>query len=190
MGHLFDFHDAGGQGGGHGDHGGGDHGAYGFKGVGSGKVTHSDTTLPTFHFPLFSPLALATFFAAIGGYGLMTSLGFAMSDGSSVTASVIAALITSYAVTYFAWKVMRGSIGTSTIRLEDLVGRTGEVLTSIPAGGVGEIAVRTGTERYLGLAREESGGEIARGAGVTVKELSGTTLIVSETKHENQRGGS
>lgn len=177
LGHLLDFgsHD-GAAGDGGGAHTAGGH--YGVDQSGHGEVTAGDSVAAAFHFPFFSPLALATLSAAIGGLGLVARFGLRLADGPSLLVAVPAALAITYLVTWAAWRVASGSRGTSAIRGEALVGAPAEVLTPIPAGGVGEAAALVSGQRFAGPAREEEGREVPRGASVTVVRLSGSTLIV------------
>jgi membrane protein implicated in regulation of membrane protease activity len=177
LGHLVDFgsHDVG-------AHSGGDaHSAsadYGVDHSGHGDATAGDGVAAAFHFPFFSPLALATLAAAIGGLGLVARFGFRLEDGPSLLVAVPGALVVTYLVTWAAWRVASGSRGTSTISAEALVGVPAEILTPIPAGGVGEAAAFVSGQRFAGPAREVDGREVPRGASVTVVRLSGATLIV------------
>lgn len=174
LGHLSDF-----------GHGGETSGAaghatesYGLDHSGHGDASASTHGGAEFHFPFFSPLALATLCAAVGGYGLITRHGFELSEGRSLMVAVPAALATAYAITYSAWRVVRGSSGSSAIRLADLADAQGEVLTPIPAGGVGEVAVMAAGQRFSSPAREESGQELPRGCAVVVVRTAGATLVV------------
>jgi membrane protein implicated in regulation of membrane protease activity len=177
LGHLVDFgsHDPG-------AHIGADaHTAsadYGVDHVGHGHATAGDGVAPAFHFPFFSPLALATLAAAIGGLGLVVRFGTKVSDGQSLLVAVPGALVVTYIVTWVSWRVASSSLGTSTIRPDNLVGAPAEILTPIPAGGVGEAAALVGGQRFTGPAREIEGREVPRGTAVTVVRLSGSTLIV------------
>src|SRR5262245_55623192 len=69
---------------------------YGLDSGGHGTATAGDAGAASFHFPFFSPLALATLFASIGGYGLITKHGFDLSDGASLLLAVPAAFVTAY----------------------------------------------------------------------------------------------
>jgi membrane-bound ClpP family serine protease len=89
-----------------------------------------------------------------------------------------AAIVTAYLVTYVAWRVVRGSRGSSQIRLADLKGLSAEVITPIPARGVGEIVALVHGQRYTAPARSENDGPIARGVLVTIREFAGATVIV------------
>lgn len=151
---------------------------YGVGHEGHGSATVGEHGPASFQFPFFSPLALATLFGAVGAYGLIALHGLRTSAEASLAIAVPAALATAYAVTYGAFRIMAGSRGTSAIRLASLQGARAEVITPIPAGGVGEVAALVESQRYSGPAREEQGREVPRGAQVTIKGMVGTTLVV------------
>jgi len=161
LGHISDAFD----GNHHGDDGG--HGHVG------------EASIAEFHFPFFSPLALSTLFGALGAWGLIMKHGFRLADTPSLLAAIPLALVTGYGVTYAAWRLVAGSRGSTTIRLSELVGTTGEVLTPIPSGGMGEIAALVDGQRFTGRARETQGREVPRGAVVRVVQVVGGTLLVT-----------
>jgi len=179
LGHLADFLDTGHAASGHGDASGPTGAAYGVEGGGHGAASATHVAASEFHFPFFSPLALATVFGSIGAWGLITKYGFRVGDRASLLISLPLAFGTAYAVTYLAWRLVTGSRGSSEIRLADLVGAPAEVLTPIPAGGTGEIAAVVRGQRYTGPAREVQGSEVPRGAFVTVVRVVGATMVVT-----------
>jgi membrane protein implicated in regulation of membrane protease activity len=148
-----------------------------------GDVAHAE-----FHFPLFSPLALATLFASLGAWGLIARYGLGLSDGRSLAVAVPAALVTAYLVTMVAYKLIQGSKGTSAIRNADLVGAQAEVITPIPAGGIGEVAAVVSGQRFTAPAREAAGGAVSRGMSVKVMQAVGSTLVVSASGPGPQGG--
>ena len=174
--------DLGGEG--HGDAGhhapdGGDaHMDYGVDAGGHASASAHAPHAAEFHFPFFSPLALATLFACIGGYGLIALHGFRMEDTTSILAAIPAAVVTAYLVTYAGWRIVGSSRGSSQILLKDLAGAHAEVITPIPAGGLGEVAALVGGQRYTAPAREAHGKAVPRGAQVTVLKMVGSTLLV------------
>jgi hypothetical protein len=177
LGHLFEHGDDGG--GDHAaDHGGDSGGDSAYGAGGHGKVSTGDGAVGVFHFPFFSPLALATLFASFGAWGLIGQFGLQLSDRASVLFSLPGALITAYAVTYVGWRLVSGSQGTSLIRLADLTGCSAEVTAPIPAGGIGEALAIVRGQRYSAPARAADGGELSRGAAVTLVGMSGPTLLV------------
>lgn len=165
--------------GGHADAGGADASIdYGVDGGGHGVAHAGAMDGGGFHFPLFSPLALATLAGATGGFGLLALHGLHAGDVASLGIAVPAGLATTYAVTYAGWRFISGAVGSTHIRAADLVGVTAEVTTPIPAGGLGEVAAVIRGQRFTNAARAADGGAVPRGAHVKVKEMVGTTLVV------------
>jgi membrane protein implicated in regulation of membrane protease activity len=132
----------------------------------------------TFHFPLLSPSGLATIAGSLGAFGLVAQYGLGLADWPSVLTAVPLALIFSYAATYLAWRILVGSSSTSAIAAADMVGADAEVITPIPAGGVGEAAAFVRGQRYTSPAREVDGRDVPRGAVVSIVRLTGSTLYV------------
>jgi membrane protein implicated in regulation of membrane protease activity len=178
------------DGGGAGGHGPGDahgaahatHMAYGVKGDGHSASEATSGGAHSFHFPFFSPLALATLFAAIGAWGLIAQEGLGVSDAMSLVIAVPAAVVTSYLITYAGWRLVSGSSGSSQIRTASLEGALAEVITPIPAGGMGEVAAMVDGQRFAGPAREVDGKAVSRGTRVRVRSLVGATLVVVQEK--------
>jgi membrane protein implicated in regulation of membrane protease activity len=188
LGHLGDFGDSGGHGhgdggadghagGGHGDGGGHDAGHYGVDGGGVGKVSAGEMG-GAFHFPFFSPLAVATLFTAIGAWGLISRHAMGVSDGASLLIALPAAFGTAYLVTWASYKLVSSSRGSSMIRADRFAGSSGEVLTPIPEGGLGEVAAVVDGHRYTSSAREIKGRALPRGRQVRIVKMSGSTLLV------------
>jgi len=155
---------------------------YGVSGGGHGHTHAGESHGAGFHFPFFSPLALATLFASVGAWGLIAKFGLHASDPTSIAIAVPAAFITAYAVTYLSWRLVTSSVGSSEIRLSQLEGAEGEVITPIPKGGLGEVAAHVGNQRFTSSAREADGGELPRGAFVRVVRMVGHTLVVRADK--------
>ncbi len=186
LGHASDFVDFGHAGhagpvghAGHSDAGHGHGGErYGVDGRGHGTAATGTVGHSVFHFPFFSPLALATLVAAIGGYGLIGKYAFDLGDGGSLLLAVPAALATAYLVTYAAFRLVSEARASSVIRLDEIRGSTAEVTAPIPPGGVGEAVAMVAGQRYAAPAREADGLGAPRGAAVTVVGMAGPTLLV------------
>jgi membrane-bound ClpP family serine protease len=174
--------DVGGEGHGHAGHHGTDaHMDYGVDSAGHSSASAHAPHAAEFHFPFFSPLALATLFACIGGYGLIALYGFRFGDAVSIAVAIPAAVVTAYLITYAGWRIVGSSRGSSQIRLQDLAGAQAEVITPIPKDGVGEVAALVGGQRYTAPAREARGREVPRGAQVKVLKMVGSTLLVESS---------
>jgi membrane protein implicated in regulation of membrane protease activity len=176
LGHASDFTDFG--------HVHAGHDAVGHSGSGStGTLGH-----PVFHFPFFSPIAIATLVAALGGFGLIGKYGLGLTDGGSLGLAVPAAFATAYGVTYAAFRLVAGARASSVIRMDQLAGSSAEVTAPIPAGGVGEAVAMVAGQRYAAPAREAEGGGVPRGTAVTVVGMVGPTLLVRAGAGNLQQG--
>ena len=131
-----------------------------------------------FHFPLLSPLTLATFCGAIGALGLVATFGLHLSGAANVAVALAGASVFAYVVTYAAWRLLVSSTGTQTVRESDLVRAIAEVITPIPEGGVGEVAANVRGQRHTATARTTDGSPVSRGLIVSVVRVAGATLIV------------
>ena len=159
---------------------------YGVQGGGHGTASAGTLGHPVFHFPFFSPLALATLIAALGGCGLIGKYGLGLADGPSLLLAVPAAFATTYGVTYAAFRLVAGARASSVIRMDQLTGSTAEVTAPIPAGGVGEAVAMVAGQRYAAPAREAGGGGLPRGTAVTVVGMMGPTLLVKSQQGDAQ----
>ncbi len=176
LGQLFDFGDHAGTTAGHDAPGSAASGDYGSGG--HGHAAAGELAAPSFHFPFFSPLALATLFAAIGSYGLLAKFGLRVGDSASLAIALPAALATTYGVTFAAWRLITSSQASSSLRTAQFVGATGEVMTPIPVGGLGEVAALVDGQRFVAPAREVQGKAVARGTAVKIVSMTGATLLV------------
>jgi membrane protein implicated in regulation of membrane protease activity len=143
-----------------------------------GLFEHAGGVDAGFHFPFLSPTALAALAGAAGAFGLIAIYGFQASEATSLLVALPAGFVFTYLVTYVAWRLLKGSTGTTALRPEDLAGVPAEILTPIPAGGVGEAAAVVHGERFTAAAREVDGLDAPRGALVTVVRYAGATLYV------------
>lgn len=137
-----------------------------------------DATAAGFHFPLFSPLTLATFCGSVGALGLLATFGLHLSDPASVGVALPGAMVFTYLATYAAWRLLVSSTGTQAVREGDLVGAPAEVLTPIPQDGMGEVVAMVRGQRHAAPARSVDGSPIGRGGIVSVVRVVGSTLVV------------
>lgn len=153
------------------------HVGYGVEGGGEGSATASASS-GSFHFPFFSPLAVATLLGSTGAWGLIGRHGLGFSANLSLVAALAAALLTTYATTYVSWRLVQGSRASSLLRTSEMAGAEGEVSVPIPEQGIGEVVVLVAGQRFNSSARSASGGPLARGSRVVVEGLVGTHLVV------------
>ncbi len=182
LGHIGDSGDGGAYSGSEGTHTAAE--SYGVDGGGHGTAEAGGGGGAAFHFPFFSPLAVATLVTSIGGYGLIALHGLKVGETWSLLIAIPAAAATTYGITYVGWRLTSSSQPSSVIRLEQIRGAQGEVTVPIPPGGVGEALVMVGGQRYTAPAREPGGGEVPRGAAVVVVGMTGATLMVRAVTQE------
>jgi hypothetical protein len=98
----------------------------------------------------------------LGGVGLATGVGLALAGGAFLVMETI----------------FKHTQGGAEFQVEDVAGRDAEVITAIPAGGTGEIAVIVKGQREVGPARSAEGAAIAKGQVVMVEKVMGQTFYV------------
>jgi membrane protein implicated in regulation of membrane protease activity len=160
FGHLFGGHDSVGTGG---------HAESGLESDGVSGVT------------FLSPLVLASFATAFGGFGLIFSeIPATSSAWLHAPLSFITALVVSLLVLWGMNKIFRSTEGSSEGRVAKLIGHTAAIVSPIPANGVGEISYEQAGSRFTAPAREEKGGAIANGQTVKITRIVGSQFYVEQ----------
>lgn len=125
----------------------------------------------------FSTRILSVFITAFGGFGAVgTYYGFGVLGSSGIgflSGLFFACLIWAFAGFLYSQQA------SSDIRVQEVVGRIGRVVVSIPAGGVGQVRCRLGEEMVDKIARSADGRPIPENTAVTVAEVVGDTVVVS-----------
>jgi len=145
---------------GHGDHGGGD-------GDGGGGLN------------FISPMSMTTFASAFGAIGLITRNAFGMAPLPSMFTSIALALALDAAVLYAFLVIFVRAQSTTVVQSGDVVGMEAEVVASIPARGVGQIAYTTQSGRQTTIAKAADDARIESGRFVRVERFIGGTALVS-----------
>jgi hypothetical protein len=142
------------------------------------------------HISPISGTTIATFITGFGGGGvvahywlrwpLLGSLGVALGAGFAVAAAA-------FAILDFIFKETQAG---SEFSVGETVGRDAEVITTIPDGGVGEVAYIMRGQREQSAARSTDGTAIAKGCPVVIDRVSGPTAYVrrKETATASNQG--
>ncbi len=145
-----------------------------------GGEIHVDSTghLDAGHPSPISGTVVATFVTGFGAGGtlahylldwpLVGSLSTAMGTGLAMGAAAFGILEL----------LFRKTEAGAEFAVEESVGRDCEVITPIPAGGMGEVAYFARGQREMGAARSVDGEAIPRGTLVVIDQVSGPTLFV------------
>jgi membrane protein implicated in regulation of membrane protease activity len=125
----------------------------------------------------FSTRILSVFITAFGGFGAVaTYYGFGVLGSSGVgflSGLFFASLIWAFAGFLYSQQA------SSDLRVQEVVGRVGRVVVSIPAGGVGQVRCQLGEQMVDKIARSADGKPILENTAVTVVEVLGDTVVVS-----------
>jgi hypothetical protein len=138
-----------------------------------------DLSLDASHdFGLFDSRVISIFLIAFGGLGAIGA-AFGFGAGISSLFGILGGIAFGALVFYFGRFLYRQQ-SSSSVREEDLLGRTAQVVVGIPAGNqVGQISCRIGEERVEKIARTRDGAAINAGQSVYIEEITGDGVIVS-----------
>ena len=144
-----------------------------------------DLTMDAGHdFGLLDSRVISIFLTAFGGFG---AIGASLGYGAAISSifGIFGGFAFGALVFYFGRFLYRQQ-ASSSVREEDLLGRTAQVVVGIPAGNqVGQISCRIGEERVEKIARTRDGKAIKIGQTVYIEEITGDGVIVSV---EEKRG--
>jgi len=147
-----------------------------------------DTSDVGAHLSPISPPIMSTFLVGFGFCGMLFEKAFHLPWFLSAPSATGLSLGLAVAIFLVLGRLMESAQGTSHIALADLIGSEGQVITPIPANGLGEIAYSSTTGRSSMPARSESGVLIPKHSMVTITQVIGNTAMVRETIDEQLRG--
>lgn len=125
-----------------------------------------------------SPTVIATFLTGFGGGGMLAHSYFLLSTGRSVFIAILTGCALSGGTFAALTLLFKNTQAGSEFALQDLVGRTVQVITGIPDGGTGEVAVTVKGTRVNGPARSVDGKAITKNSPVTIERVVGTLYYV------------
>jgi membrane-bound ClpP family serine protease len=125
------------------------------------------------------PLSLVGGIAGFGGAGVILTTASGLSDGPAalLAAGIGMALAVLMHVLYV--KPMKNSESSSGFSIQEYRGKLGEVLTTIPASGFGEVLIRMGPSNTFQAAASFDGSEIPGGAQIVVVDIRDSDLYVA-----------
>lgn len=129
--------------------------------------------------PLVQPITIVGAVTVFGGTGVMLSRYTPLPGVWVFVLSLFSAVI-AFLLVYFFYIVPTDNAENSTaFTMSDLNGKLGEVITTIPRGGYGEVMIRTagGNTNQIAASFEKS--EIPSGTKVVVVEVRDHTLYVA-----------
>jgi len=132
---------------------------------------------------IFSPTILAAFVTAFGAFGLVfTQFPRTRSAEISTPLSLAGGFVVAACLFTFLRYVFGHTQSSSESHITQLIGAEANVITPIPANGVGEIAYVVGGTRYTAPARGENSTGVAGGSTVKIVRIVGTQFYVQATR--------
>jgi hypothetical protein len=125
-----------------------------------------------------SPTVIATFLTGFGGGGMLANSYFGLSLGRGVVVAILTGIFLSGGTFGILTLLFRNTQAGSEFSLDEMVGRTVEIITPIPENGIGEVAVIARGTRTNGPARSVDGKGIRRNTPVTVVRVVGSIFYV------------
>ncbi|MCE5262251.1 MAG: NfeD family protein [Deltaproteobacteria bacterium] len=140
--------------------------------------TQPDANSGSIHFSPLSPVVIAMFVTAFGAAGMICLKVFSISAVSSLPIAVIVG-VGAAAITFYLFVLLFSKTqGSSESQISQVLGREAEVITPIPAEGVGEIAYVSKGARYTAPARSVERQEIRSHMAVRIHKIVGSTFWV------------
>lgn len=149
--------------------------------VGAGHDLHA-TAGDTVHFPLLSPVTLSMFVSSFGGSGYIYKHVLDLNPLAHVALAAVTAVGVALAVAWLFYKIFKISGGSSEAHVADLVGLEAEIITAIPADGMGEIAYVAMQTRYNAPARTTDGKPLPARTAVKIIRMVGGTYVVEKIR--------
>jgi membrane protein implicated in regulation of membrane protease activity len=131
------------------------------------------------------PLALG-FVSMFGVGGLFATQVLDLHAGQAAVVGTIAG-VGGFGLVYGLFSVFRRAEGSAPFQLSDLVGRSGSVAVSIPAGRRGSVYVKAEGQTHEFTAT--AGVDLASGAPIMVTGVAGNGLVVAPQQAPADEGG-
>ncbi|TPG69717.1 serine protease [Brevibacillus laterosporus] len=141
-------------------------------------VDHSHALTGGFESPVFQPVCVVSFTTAFGACGFLLHRFTLLSMASVILLSVGCGLFLAVAG-YFIWiRPMKNAENSTGYSIKQLEGQIGEVVTTIPASGYGEIIIKmlSGTSNQIASSQDQI--VIPQGSRVVVVKVEDHVLQV------------
>ena len=142
--------------------------------VGGGEVSGDSSV----HFSPLSPVTITMFITSFGAGGIVSMHVFKIQGIGSLGVATLSGFVISAVTFVIFYNMFKMTQGSSTPSATELVGMEAEVITGIPADGLGEIAYVVRGTRLTGPARAQDGKPYASHSIVIIAHVTGNTYYV------------
>jgi membrane protein implicated in regulation of membrane protease activity len=139
------------------------------------------------HFSPVSPITIATFITSFGGIGLIMKETLRAPMFLSLPVASGSGFVVAGIVFYFFYKIFQITQASSEPTMESVLDIEAEVITPIPANGIGEISYVVKGSRFTAPARAEEQEAIVKHTIVRITKIVGNTFYVREIPDETLR---
>jgi membrane protein implicated in regulation of membrane protease activity len=133
---------------------------------------------------LLDPLSLVGGLAAFGGAGVILETTANLGAGATAGLAALLGLALAVAMHFLYVRPMKRSENSTGFSMQEYRGKLGEVITTVPARGYGEVLVQMGQSNTFRQAASFDGAEIARGARVIIVDVRDGDLLVAPFEEE------
>jgi membrane protein implicated in regulation of membrane protease activity len=134
-----------------------------------------------------SPITIATFITSFGGVGLIMKEALRAPLFLSLPVASGSGFVVAGIIFYFFYKIFQVTQASSEPTMESVLDIEAEVITPIPANGVGEISYVVKGSRFTAPARAEEQEAIAKHTMVRITKVVGNIFYVREIPDEQLR---
>ncbi len=128
---------------------------------------------------ILDPLSVVGGVAAFGGAGVVLDSAADLGQGAEVALAALIGIALAITMHFVYVRPMRRGENSTGFSVQEYRGKVGEVITTVPARGYGEVLVRMGASNTFRQAASFDGTEIARGAAIVVVEVADGDLLVA-----------
>lgn len=127
-----------------------------------------------------NPLLLFGTLAVVSGSGVLFTKYSSLSDWYVLLISLLIGLGAYFLIYYLLVIPMSNAEASTSISIYDLAGKTGDVITTIPANGYGEVFIESTNGSRSESAKSFDAVTIKQGTRIVVVEVKEQVLYVSE----------
>jgi membrane protein implicated in regulation of membrane protease activity len=145
---------------------------------------HADGSSCGIHLSPVSPITIAMFITSFGGIGFILEQFPSGTLLLSLPLALVSGFVIAGAAFYILYRIFSATQASSSYTRESVLDLEAEVITSIPANGVGEIAYVAKGSRFSAPARSEDQEAIPKHAIVRMTRVAGNIFYVREIPDE------
>lgn len=147
--------------------------------LGDHDVPHAGEVHGDHGIDFLKPAVIVSAVTVFGGSGIMLTKYAGLAVLSATVLSIGIGVVAAVAIYFLYVRPMRNSETSQGYSMDDLVGRVGEVMTTIPEKGYGEVMLKVGAANACQIAASADNIPIASGTRVVVVQADRDTLYVT-----------